>query len=204
MDQFAFYINTDICIGCKACMTACFDRNNLEVPQKFRKVWEFSGSLWDEDDNGIYQSTAFAYYVSMTCNQCEVAVCVINCPSGAMQKDPDTGIVNNDKSLCDGCMTCQEVCPYDHPVKFKDGLAHKCVLCTDQNASHLPDPACWGACPVRALDFGPIESLRAKYGVVSTIGTLEDSTSPNVVIGVHRDAIKGGTLANPLEVGYVD
>ena len=32
----AFYFNSELCTGCKACMTSCFDRNNLEVPQKFR------------------------------------------------------------------------------------------------------------------------------------------------------------------------
>ena len=43
MEQYGFYVDTDICTGCKACMTACFDRNDLEVPQKFRKVYEFGG-----------------------------------------------------------------------------------------------------------------------------------------------------------------
>ena len=50
MTQYGFYVNTDICTGCKACMTACFDRNNLEVPQKFRKVWEFGGGEFTPDD----------------------------------------------------------------------------------------------------------------------------------------------------------
>ena len=46
MEQYGFFVNTDICTGCKACMTSCFDRNNLEVPQKFRKVYEFGGGAW--------------------------------------------------------------------------------------------------------------------------------------------------------------
>lgn len=46
MEQYGFFVNTDICTGCKACMTSCFDRNNLEVPQKFRKVFEFGGGEW--------------------------------------------------------------------------------------------------------------------------------------------------------------
>ena len=33
-------------------MTACFDRNDLEVPQKFRKVYEFGGGDWQTDDDG--------------------------------------------------------------------------------------------------------------------------------------------------------
>ena len=50
MEQYGFFVNTDICTGCKACMTSCFDRNNLEVPQKFRKVYEFGGGEWKGDD----------------------------------------------------------------------------------------------------------------------------------------------------------
>ena len=67
MEQYGFYVNTDICTGCKACMTACFDRNDLEVPQKFRKVYEFGGGDWQTDDTGAFVSTAFTYYASMTC-----------------------------------------------------------------------------------------------------------------------------------------
>lgn len=33
-------------------MTSCFDRNNLEVPQKFRKVFEFGGGEWKADEAG--------------------------------------------------------------------------------------------------------------------------------------------------------
>ena len=64
--QYGFYVNTDICTGCKACMTSCFDRNDLEVPQKFRKVYEFGGGDWTTDETGAFTSTAFGYYASMT------------------------------------------------------------------------------------------------------------------------------------------
>ena len=111
-------------------MTSCFDRNNLEVPQKFRKVYEFGGGEWKADDAGAFTATAFTYYVSMTCGHCENPACVANCPTGAMQKDPETGIVNNDKEKCIGCMTCEKSCPYGHPVQLDDGLSHKCVLCS--------------------------------------------------------------------------
>lgn len=121
MEQYGFFVNTDICTGCKACMTSCFDRNNLEVPQKFRKVFEFGGGEWKADEAGAFTATAFTYYVSMTCGHCENPACVANCPTGAMQKDPETGIVNNDKEKCIGCMTCEKSCPYGHPVQLDDG-----------------------------------------------------------------------------------
>ena len=96
MEQYGFFVNTDICTGCKACMTSCFDRNNLEVPQKFRKVFEFDGGEWKADEAGAFTATAFTYYVSMTCGHCENPACVANCPTGAMQKDPETGVIVKD------------------------------------------------------------------------------------------------------------
>lgn len=203
MTQYGFYVNTDICIGCKACMTACFDRQNLEVPLKFRKVYEFGGGEWTADEAGAFTATAFTYYASMTCGHCESPACVANCPTGAMQKDPETGIVNNDKEKCIGCMTCEKSCPYGHPVQLDDGLSHKCVLCSDENPEGTPDPTCAKACPVRALEFGPIASLREAYPEgAAAIGELTDETGPAVVFALHRDADKGGTLRNPQEVGH--
>ena len=55
---------------------------------------------------------------------------------------------------------------------------------------------------MRALEFGKIEELREKYGDNSEIGTLEDSTAANVVIGLHRDAEKGGEILNPIEISH--
>ena len=61
---------------------------------------------------------------------------------------------------------------------------------------------CVKACPVRAIEFGMISDLRAKYGDADAIGELTNTTGPNVVFGLHRDAAKGGILRNPLEVSH--
>ena len=204
MSQYGFYINTDICTGCKACMTACFDRNNLTAPEKFRKVFEYGGGDWQMDENGAFVNKSFAYYVSMTCGHCDNPACVANCPTGAMHKDEETGIVSNTPDLCIGCMTCELSCPYGHPVMMEDGLSHKCLLCSDGTEDGKPHPACADACPTRALEFGLMEDLRAKYGDADAIAELDNVTKPNVVFGMHRDADKGGTLKNPMEVTHKD
>ena len=203
MTLYGFYINTDICTGCKACMTACFDRNDLEVPQKFRKVYEFGGGDWETDEMGAFVPTAFSYYASVTCCHCENPACVKNCPTASMAKDEVTGIVHNDPETCIGCMTCEAVCPYHHPVQLADGISHKCTLCNDETPDGTPDPACAKACPQRAIEFGLIDDLRARYGDADMIGDLGNATQPNVVFGLHRDAYRGGTLRNPLEVSHL-
>ena len=140
--------------------------------------------------------------MSLTCQQCDNPACVAACPTGAMQKYAD-GIVRSDHEVCIGCGSCATACPYGHPfVSAELKKSIKCVLCTDEASEDgVPHPACATACPVRALEFGPIDELREKYGDTCTIVIFGDETAPNVVINPHRDASKGGELMNPAEVG---
>jgi len=194
MARKGFYFNQDACVGCRTCQVACKDKNDLEIGTIYRKV--------DSFETGEFP-TSMLYHLTHSCNHCESPACVANCPTGAMQKDPETGIVNNDKEKCIGCMTCEKSCPYGHPVQLDDGLSHKCVLCSDENPEGTPDPTCAKACPVRALEFGPIASLREAHPEgAAAIGELTDETGPAVVFALHRDADKGGTLRNPQEVGH--
>ena len=175
MEQYGFFVNTDICTGCKACMTSCFDRNNLEVPQKFRKVFEFGGGEWKADEAGAFTATAFTYYVSMTCGHCENPACVANCPTGAMQKDPETGIVNNDKEKCIGCKYCYQACPFGVPT-YSSAAMDKCDCCTLGGTRPGNAPRCAEACKFGALHFGTVDELLAQCPDAKVV---EASTKPS-------------------------
>ena len=83
--------------------------------------------------------------------------------------------------------------------------AVKCNMCADRVAEGL-QPICVEACPIRALDFGPIEDLRAKYGDLAEIAPLPASTEtqPNLVITAPANAKPvddaSGTVLNPREI----
>lgn len=60
---------------------------------------------------------------------------------------------------------CREVCPYDVP-QFGDNENPKmqmCNLCIDRWDQNKK-PICVMACPTRAIDAGPVDELRVKYG----------------------------------------
>ena len=78
-------------------------------------------------------------------------------------------------------------CPYGHPKYFPEkGVSGKCDGCYGIRANGS-QPACVAGCPNRALDFGDVDELRAKYGDDLNVGTIAvlpspDETHPNVLI----------------------
>ena len=184
MAQYGFFFDSSRCTGCKTCELACKDYKDLSQTIAFRKVYDYEGGTWTANDDGTYTTDAFAYHVSLACNHCTTPACFAACPSGAIEKDADTGLVRIIAENCTGEKMCVDACPYDVPV-FDDeaGVAVKCDGCYDRVlAGKLP--ICVEACPLRALDFGEIEDLRAKYGDVAGIAPMPspDETNPNIVI----------------------
>ncbi|MCG3733565.1 dimethyl sulfoxide reductase subunit B [Vibrio cincinnatiensis] len=141
----------------------------------------------------------------MACNHCDEPACTKVCPSGAMHKRED-GFVIVDESVCIGCKLCAMSCPYGAP-QYNEEKGHmtKCDGCYERVEQGL-EPICVGSCPLRALEFGPIDELRAKYGTNADVAPLPSSliTKPNIVIKPNKNARptgdQTGFLANPKEV----
>ena len=137
----------------------------------------------------------FGYFVSLACNHCTNPACVANCPTGAMQKDEETGIVWTDHDVCIGCKTCETACPYGAPTFGEDeGYMLKCDMCKGEVESGSK-PICVTGCPMRALDFGTREELVDKYGEgdVEVEPLPQDTTEANLIVTPHRDAQKSGS-----------
>lgn len=190
MTQYGFYYNTAACTGCKACQMACKNINDLPVGTLYRRVYDMENGSWEASDLIDPPADLFVYHVSLSCNHCEHPACAAVCPSGAMHKDPETGIVSVYEDRCIGCKTCAQACPYDAP-RFRYDLGHmgKCDLCAGEIAKGRK-PACATICHTRALDFGVYEELVAKYGAGSTdIAPMpDDATGPRIVMIPHPKA----------------
>lgn len=196
MTQYGFYFDASKCTGCKTCMVACKDKNNLPVGMNFRRVTEFSGGNWRQDRaTGAWHQDAFAYYLSISCNECSDPACVKVCPTKAHFKRVEDGLVLIDPKKCIGCGACLAACPYGAPQLDREARKmRKCDTCLDRREKGL-NPVCVDACPQRALDFGPIDELRKKYGDCAAIAPLPDAsvTKPNLVIHPTKSAKKPGT-----------
>ncbi|MEN6409633.1 MAG: DMSO/selenate family reductase complex B subunit, partial [Anaerolineaceae bacterium] len=187
--QLGFYFNSDICVGCKTCQIACKDKNDLPVGITWRRVVEYGGGDWGKRDGVMAPKGIFGYFISIACNHCANPACVKACPTGAMHKG-ENGIVSVDMEKCVGCRYCEWACPYGAP-QFNDekGVMTKCNFCEDLLAQDQ-QPACVSACAMRALEFGEIDELRAKYGSEVEIEPLPTSeiTHPSLVINPNRNA----------------
>ncbi|MBI4303992.1 MAG: FAD-dependent oxidoreductase [Chloroflexi bacterium] len=79
---------------------------------------------------------------------------------------------------------CLRVCPYDAPqFGAEEGAKmQKCDFCLDRLEENKK-PACVDACIMRALDAGPIEELKTKYGAAqeATGFKYSASTRPSIV-----------------------
>lgn len=205
MTRYAFHFDGTRCTGCKTCEMACKDFKDLSVGTAFRKVYEVTLGTTERDANGCITSSCVSYPLSMSCNHCDDPACTKVCPTTAMHKDPETGLVSVDVDKCIGCGCCHMACPYNAPkVDREKGHSVKCDGCAERVAAG-EKPVCVEACPARALDFGTIEEM-AKLGERGNIAPLPEPTytKPNLYIKASADALpagdENGKVVNPLEV----
>ncbi|HXH64371.1 MAG TPA: 4Fe-4S dicluster domain-containing protein [Mariprofundaceae bacterium] len=118
-------IDLNKCIGCGACVTACYAENNLPVVGKehysrgYAMHWMRIERYWDEPDGktDIDQAveTDFpergAHYIPMLCQQCNHAPCEPVCPVAATYHTPD-GLNAQVYNRCVGSRYCGNNCPY--------------------------------------------------------------------------------------------
>lgn len=204
MKTYGFYVDSQRCTGCKTCQVACKDLHNHSKGINFRRVYEYAGGDWQQEGQ-VLRHHIFAYYLSIACNHCEDPACARVCPSGAMHKQ-DNGLVVVNEKVCIGCKSCIMACLYGAPQYDEEkGHVVKCDACQDRVAVG-EKPVCVASCPYRALDFGPMDELEAKYGKSVNMAPLPSThyTNPNLIVKPGPTARPvgdtTGSIVNPKEV----
>jgi nitrate reductase beta subunit len=81
----------------------------------------------------------FMMYLPRLCEHCLNPACVAACPSGAMYKREEDGIVLVDQQKCRGWRMCVSNCPYKKVYfNYQTGKAEKCTLCYPRIEAGLP------------------------------------------------------------------
>ena len=135
-------IKEDVCIGCGLCRVYCQTEHSRskDIIKAFKKEAPLPLPRIRVERNG---EVCF----SVQCRHCAEPWCVYSCLTGAMHKDPASGVVTVDTEKCAGCWTCIVACPCGALVKDTNNkVVAKCDLCAGQDV-----PVCVANCPNEAL-----------------------------------------------------
>ncbi|MEF3351839.1 nitrate reductase subunit beta [Paenibacillus sp. GYB006] len=116
------------------------------------------GPNWEDDLAGVHESgyedpnmkgieesvrmefeQVFMMYLPRICEHCINPACVSSCPSGAMYKREEDGIVLVDQNACRSWRFCVSSCPYKKVYfNWQTNKAEKCTLCFPRLEQGLP------------------------------------------------------------------
>jgi anaerobic dimethyl sulfoxide reductase subunit B (iron-sulfur subunit) len=151
--QLGFIYDQSRCVRCRTCEAACKSARNIEAGLYWRKTQE----AWQGEFPEVKRT-----FLSISCMHCAEPACMSICPTGAIYKRSEDGLVLVDDEKCNGCKECFTACPYGMPQFGQDGKMQKCDYCTGLGS----EPFCAVHCPTGALRFGdinaPIETAKGK------------------------------------------
>ena len=174
MTQYVKYVDMTKCDGCRGCMIACKNWNDLE-PDPFDFIGiqsheRLTAETWNyirfhEKINKELDSGVDWYMGHMSCLHCEEAPCQKACPEKAISTTAYGSVIINHER-CTGCGYCAVHCPFDVVelgwLRGENGgsrpVAKKCTLCTDR-ISHGEEPACVFSCHSDSLQYGKRDEI---------------------------------------------
>ena len=133
------------------------------------------GANWDDDLGGTYKTghedpmlkgiedkvafefdKTFMFYLPRICEHCLNPTCAASCPSGAIYKREEDGIVLVDQNRCRGWRMCISGCPYKKIYfNHSTGKAEKCTFCYPRVEVGIPT-VCSETCVGRLRYIGVI------------------------------------------------
>ncbi len=158
------FVDYKKCLACKACETACAVRHH---PSQ-----SLIGAIGDERTEINVRVLGVEHEAfPLSCRHCDPADCLNACPSGAMRRDPESGVVFVDPDMCKACAMCAMVCAFDaisfkttHRSRYSREVAFKCDLC-NEHVKKGEEPACVSACHSGALVYAEYDAARGRRAV---------------------------------------
>jgi len=157
------------------------------------------------EQEAMFQLERMAFfYLPRICNHCLNPSCVASCPSGALYKRGEDGIVLVNQDVCRGWRMCVTACPYKKTYfNWQTGKSEKCILCYPRIESGQA-PACMHSCVGRIRYLGVIlydadriqdvASADEKDLVEKQLDMLLDPFDPEIIAAAKANGIADSTI----------
>ncbi|CAA7600703.1 nitrate reductase [Acididesulfobacillus acetoxydans] len=148
----------------------------------------------------------FMFHLPRLCEHCLNPACVASCPSGAIYKRDEDGIVLVDQDACRGWRFCMSGCPYKKVYfNWQTRKAEKCTLCFPRLEAGLPT-VCSETCSGRVRYVGVLlydaDRVQVAASPVSErelyknqLQLFLDPYDPEVLAQARRDGLDEDWLA---------
>ncbi len=162
-------------------------------------------SLSPAEKEAMFQLEKMAFfYLPRICNHCLNPACVASCPSGALYKRGEDGIVLVNQDVCRGWRMCVTACPYKKTYyNWHTGKSEKCILCFPRLEAGLA-PACMHSCVGRIRYLGVIlydadkiqeaASSDQKDLVNNHMDIMLDPNDPEVIAAAKANGVADSTI----------
>jgi nitrate reductase beta subunit len=153
---------------------------------------------------GEYENT-FMMYLPRLCEHCLNPTCAASCPSGAIYKREEDGIVLIDQDKCRGWRMCVSGCPYKKIYfNHKSGKSEKCIFCYPRIESGQPT-VCSETCVGRIRYLGVLlydaDKIQQAASTASEqdlyqkqLDIFLDPNDPEVIARARRDGIDDSVI----------
>ena len=145
------------------------------------------------------------FYFPRICNHCLNPSCVAACPSGALYKRGEDGIVLLDQQRCRAWRACVAACPYKKVFyNWFTGKSEKCILCFPRLETGQA-PACFHSCVGRIRYLGV---LLYDADQIETVAKLPDAElidgHRNMILDPHDPKVIAAARANGIHDSVIE
>jgi len=144
------------------------------------------------------------FYLPRICNHCANPACIAACPSGAIYKRGEDGIVLINQKKCRAWRLCVTACPYKKVYfNWNTGKSEKCILCYPRVETGQV-PACMHSCVGRIRYLGvmlydsdrieKVASSKDNELIKNQLDLYLDPNDPEVIISARKAGIADSTM----------
>ncbi len=144
------------------------------------------------------------FYLPRMCNHCLNPACVASCPSGAIYKRGEDGVVLINQDVCRAWRMCVTACPYKKSYyNWNTGKSEKCILCYPRIEAGYA-PACMHSCVGRIRYLGVLlydadkiqdAASAADDQIVNRhLDMIMDPHDPEVIASAKKNGVADSTI----------